>query len=84
MKKLMLTIAMCIFSLSAEAADKKSDSAKADMPLAEFVAPQDTLPYMRYFADGKTTLNDRCPVRLVKLNPKMGASYVNNEPVGFC
>ncbi len=53
-------------------------------PFAEFVTPSDSLPHLRFFADGKVTLNDRCPVRRVRLNPKMGASYVNNQPVGFC
>lgn len=53
-------------------------------PLAEFVSPADSLPRLRYLADGKTTLNDRCPVRKVRLNPRMGAAYVNDHPVGFC
>lgn len=53
-------------------------------PYAEFISPQDSLPHLRFLADGKTSLNDRCPVRLVRLNPKMGASYVNDQPVGFC
>lgn len=53
-------------------------------PLAEFVSPADTLPRLRYLADGLVTLNDRCPVRKVKLNPRMQAAYVNGRPVGFC
>jgi hypothetical protein len=53
-------------------------------PFAEFVAPQDSLPHLRFLADGLITLNDRCPVRKVRLNPRMGASYVNGRPVGFC
>ncbi|MCB1183803.1 hypothetical protein KDM41_10245 [bacterium] len=53
-------------------------------PLAEYVSPADSLPQLRYFCDGLITLNDRCPVRKVRLNPKMGASYVNGRPVGFC
>jgi len=56
----------------------------AAAPLAEYVAPADSLPHLRYFADGLVTLNDRCPVRKVRLNPRMGASYVNGHPVGFC
>lgn len=53
-------------------------------PFAEFVTPTDSLPRMRFLADGKISLNDRCPVRKVRLNPRMGASYVNGQPVGFC
>jgi hypothetical protein len=51
--------------------------------LAEFVT-DDSLSAMRYFRDGLVTLNERCPVRLVSLNRKMEAAYVNGRPVGFC
>ena len=53
-------------------------------PYGEFISPQDSLPHLRFLADGKTSLNDRCPVRRVRLNPKMGAAYINDQPVGFC
>lgn len=53
-------------------------------PLAEFVSPDDSLSRLRMLDDGLVTLNDRCPVRQVQLNRKMGASYVNGRPVGFC
>lgn len=36
------------------------------------------------YPDGQLTLNDRCPVRKVGLNPRMPAIYVNQHPVGFC
>lgn len=36
------------------------------------------------FADGQTSMNDRCMVRMVKLNRKMPPIYVNGRPVGFC
>jgi hypothetical protein len=58
--------------------------AEGSMPFAEFISPADSLPRLRYLADGKITLNDRCPVRKVRLNPRMGAAYVNDHPVGFC
>lgn len=64
---------------TAAAADKP-----APPPLAEFVSPADSLPRLRFLADGLVTLNDRCPVRKVKLNPRMHAAYVNGRPVGFC
>jgi hypothetical protein len=41
------------------------------------------LPHLLY-ADGSRTLNDRCMVRSVKLNPKIRAIYVNGHPIGFC
>jgi hypothetical protein len=51
---------------------------------AELVpGPVDTMPMLR-FADGQISLNDRCMVRLVKLNPKMPPVYVSGHPVGFC
>ncbi len=67
--------------------DTAADSTAQTMsaaPLAEIVTPADSLPYLRYLSDGQITLNNRCPVRKVKLNPRMGASYVNGRPVGFC
>lgn len=40
-------------------------------------------PRVRY-EDGTLSMNDRCIVRMVKLNRKMGAVYVNGRPIGFC
>ena len=54
------------------------------VPLAEFVAPADSLPRLRFFDGDQVSLNDRCPVRKVRLNPKMAPAYVNSRPVGFC
>jgi hypothetical protein len=64
--------------------DAPGAAAMEAAPFAEFVAPGDSLPRLRFLADGKVSLNDRCPVRLVRLNTRMGASYVNDQPVGFC
>jgi hypothetical protein len=36
------------------------------------------------FVDSLTSLNDRCMVRKVKLNPRVRPIYVNWQPVGFC
>ena len=37
------------------------------------------------FDDGEqVSLNDRCPVRKVKLNRKMPPVWINGRPVGFC
>jgi hypothetical protein len=34
--------------------------------------------------EGEVTLNDRCPVRLAKLNGRIPPLRVNGHPVGFC
>jgi hypothetical protein len=85
---LLAAVAAC-GSDSGTESRQDSDATMADTgmpaePFAEFVTTADSLPRLRYFADGLVTLNDRCPVRKVKLNPRMGASYVNGHPVGFC
>jgi hypothetical protein len=50
-------------------------------------APTDTsaspMPYM-LMADSQVTVNDRCPVRKVRLSLRLPALYVNGRPVGFC
>ena len=68
----------------AEKAEKEEPAAKEYMVMGEFVNPEDTLPRVRYYEDGQVSLNDRCAVRKVKLNPKMPPIYVNGQPVGFC
>jgi hypothetical protein len=51
----------------------------------EFVgAAEDSFPRVRYFETNLVSINDRCAVRKVKLNPKMPPVYVNGQPVGFC
>lgn len=53
------------------------------MAAAQYVDPQSEFPRLR-FPDGQISLNDRCPVRRVKLNRRMPPIYVNGRPVGFC
>ena len=36
------------------------------------------------FEDGTVSLNDRCPVRKVKLNTRLRPMFVNGQPIGFC
>ena len=56
----------------------------ADGAVPRFVPGEvDTFPRVEY-SDGRVSLNDRCPVRKVKLNPRMPPVYVNGGPVGFC
>lgn len=54
-----------------------------DSAFAAFTDTSLALPPLR-FPDGQVTLNDRCPVRKVRLNPRMPAVYVNQHPIGFC
>lgn len=81
-------VAVCLGACGQkESADKTADATATmdDRPvLAEFVNPEDSLSHLRYLADGQTSLNDRCAVRKVRLNPKMPPLYVNGRPVGFC
>jgi len=36
------------------------------------------------FDNGTVSLNDRCPVRKVRLNPRLRPMFVNGQPIGFC
>lgn len=36
------------------------------------------------FTDGSVSLNDKCPVRKVKLNRRLAPLFVNGRPIGFC
>jgi hypothetical protein len=95
--KHLLTILLLVVAAAPAALAQEDDPGKPAMPatpmppapmytepFAEFVSPEDSLPRLRFFEGDQVSLNDRCPVRRVKLNPKMGAHYVNGRPVGFC
>ena len=77
-------MAVCATVASADRKDSAKAPAKSYMVVGEYINPQDTLPRIRYFADGQVSLNDRCAVRKVRLNDKMPPLYVNGKPVGFC
>ena len=81
---ILLLMAITVVPTAVLAGDEMAAEKIVPQALAEFVSPADSLPHLRFLADQKVTLNDRCPVRKVKLNPMMGASYVNGQPVGFC
>ena len=44
---------------------------------------EEEFPIVQY-PDSLYSLNDRCIVRLRKLNLRMPATYVNGLPIGFC
>lgn len=54
-----------------------------DIGLGEYTDTSLTFPRMRY-ANGETTINDRCPVRKVALNRRLAPLFVNGRPLGFC
>lgn len=49
-----------------------------------YVDPHDEAFTPIEYETGGPTLNDRCPVRKVRLNLKMEPVWVNEHPVGFC
>src|SRR5262245_55968998 len=49
-----------------------------------FVPQPDSLHPRIEYADGKTSINDRCAVARNKLSLSISPVYVNGEAVGFC
>jgi len=78
------TVGILAIGIAVAAACSKKDKPVEHMTMGEFVEAQDSFPHIRYFDTDKVSINDRCAVRKVKLNPKMPPVYVNGEPVGFC
>ena len=54
-----------------------------EIGLGEYTDTTLAFPPMRY-ANGETTINDRCPVRKVPLNRRLAPLFVNGRPLGFC
>lgn len=40
--------------------------------------------YAKERYDSVLSLNDHCPVKHGKLNPRIRPTYINRQPVGFC
>ena len=81
--------AAILFSCSGGAEQEEQAGAAPEkkpeyVAFAEFVNEEDSLPRLRFFESGLVSLNDRCPVRMVKLSPKMPPAWVNGRPIGFC
>lgn len=85
MRKALITLAVLTAALGCSGESDSHGEGDANQPvmLGEYVSA-DSLPHIRYFEDGRVSLNDRCPVRKVKLNRRMPPVYVNGRPVGFC
>jgi hypothetical protein len=76
------SLAICVLGCSGNV------EVEAPKPVARLLpaAYTDTalaFPRLR-FADGSLSLNDKCPVRKVKLNPRLAPLFVNGRPIGFC
>jgi hypothetical protein len=85
----LFVFATSLASINLACSDQDADEAanepeKDYVVFGEFINPEDSLPRIRYFDGGLVSLNDRCAVRKVRLNPKMPAVYVNGQPIGFC
>jgi hypothetical protein len=68
----------------AEQAESAPEKKKEYVVLADFVSEADSLAHLRFRESGLVSVNDRCAVRLVRLNPRMSPVWVNGRPVGFC
>lgn len=84
MRRFQALIVFIALGVAVLAACSRKDKTPESMVLGEFVEAQDSFPHIRYFDGAQVSINDRCPVRKTKLNPKMPPVYVNGEPVGFC
>lgn len=91
MKKFMLLLIAVTLLLSCaspapdpEPAEEPVAGEMPDIVLAELVDPETKFSPLRYLDSGLITLNDRCPVRELPLNPKIEAVLVNGRPIGFC
>jgi hypothetical protein len=77
----MLIVAFgCAGDKEEEAAEKPAEYSA----VGALVQPADSFPLVRYFEGEQLSLNDKCAVRKVRLNPKMPPVYVNGRPIGFC
>ena len=61
----------------------RSTVLEPELGLAELADPAAERPRLR-LSNGQVTLNDRCMVRELKLNPRIPPVFVNGFPVGFC
>ena len=87
----MAVVILLLFSCASPPAEPEAEPVQepmaagmSDVALAELVDPEAEFSPLRYFDTDLITLNDRCPVRKVGLNPKIRAVMVNGRPIGFC
>lgn len=68
---------------AASCAEERPARLVASAKVPSYVDPQAEKPHI-LFDDSQVSLNDKCPVRKVKLNLRMPPVYVNGKPIGFC
>ena len=80
-----LGIVICAawLQLACDATPRTAELVPGWTEAAVLVEPEVAYPRLR-FPDGSLSLNDRCPVRKVRLNPRMPPLWVNGKPIGFC
>ena len=83
-RRIQSAVAILFVGTALFGACSRKDKPPKYVALGEFVEAQDSFPHVRYFDTKLVSINDRCAVRKVKLNPKMPPVYVNGRPVGFC
>ncbi len=78
MERFRPTFLLAAALLGAAALGAESASGPTEVPGSD---PE--FPKLKW-SDGKVSVNDRCPVRVRKLNPKIDPLWVNGRPIGFC
>ena len=78
----ILAVVLTLGSLACQGEDTPQITLNTDA-FAAYEDESAEFPRLR-FPDGSLSLNDRCPVRKVKLNRRMPPLYVNGRPIGFC
>ncbi len=81
--RLILNFSTLVCILAFLACAKKQAELVVDTGVVAYIDSTSEYPRL-VFADGQTSQNDRCMVRMSKLNPKMPPIYVNGKAVGFC
>ncbi|MCM2272707.1 MAG: hypothetical protein NDJ18_09170 [candidate division Zixibacteria bacterium] len=83
MRRGYLLPALFILGLLSACAKEQTPRLVEDIGVAAYTDSMVELPRLRY-ANGDITINDRCPVRKVSLNPRLMPLFVNGKPLGFC
>lgn len=82
-RRLPLFLAAALAAASCARAPRALPPSPDDGSPAAFVDSTAEYSPLR-FGNGQVTLNDRCPVRKVKLNRRLEPMLVNGQAIGFC
>ena len=75
-------VTVCLWGCSKKVDVEDPESVASLLP-ATFTDTTLAFPKL-VFTDGSLSLNDKCPVRKVKLNRRLAPLFVNGRPIGFC